>query len=109
MERFSTPQYIVDYIISNIAPQYESKVIDPSCGSGAFLLGLIRYYGNTFHKSIADIAKENLYGADILAYNVRRSKLLVILYAIMHGEIIGESYLHIYIRGLFALRLTGYI
>lgn len=93
---FFTPQYIVDYIISNIAPQESSKVIDPSCGSGAFLLGIIRYYVNSFHKSIYNVVEENLYGADILEYNTRRSKLLIILYAIMNGEIIEERDIHIY-------------
>lgn len=93
---FFTPQYIVDYIITNIAPQESSKVIDPSCGSGAFLLGIIRYYTNTFHKSIESIIKENLYGADILEYNTRRSKLLIILFALMNGEIVNEGDIHIY-------------
>lgn len=93
---FFTPQYIVDYIISNVSPQEKSKVIDPSCGSGAFLLGIIRYYVSTFDKSITDIIKENLYGADILEYNTRRSKLLIILFAIMNGEIIDEGDIHIY-------------
>ena len=93
---FFTPQYIVDYIIKNIAPQEGSKVIDPSCGSGAFLLGIIRYYTNIYHKSIESIIKENLYGADILEYNTRRSKLLIILFALMNGEIINEGDIHIY-------------
>ena len=31
---FFTPQYIVDFIITNLAPQENAKVIDPSCGSG---------------------------------------------------------------------------
>ena len=93
---FFTPQYIVDYIISNVSPQEKSKVIDPSCGSGAFLLGIIRYYVSTFKKSITDIVKENLYGADILEYNTRRSKLLIMLFAIMNGEIIDEGDIHIY-------------
>lgn len=93
---FFTPQYIVDYIIENVAPKEDSKVIDPSCGSGAFLLGIIRYYLNTYNKTICDIIKENLYGADILEYNTRRSKLLIILYALMNGEIIDEGDIHIY-------------
>lgn len=93
---FFTPQYIVDFIVTNVAPQYDSKIIDPSCGSGAFLLGIIRYYINAFHKSIDSIIKENLYGVDILGYNTRRSKLLIILYAMVNGEIIDEGDLHIY-------------
>ena len=93
---FFTPQYIVDYIIQNVAPNEDSKVIDPSCGSGAFLLGIIRYYLNAYKKSICDIIRENLYGADILEYNTRRSKLLIILYALMNGELIDEGDIHIY-------------
>lgn len=44
-----------------------------------------------FHKSVTDIIKENLYGIDILAYNTRRSRLLIMLYALMQGEIIEEE------------------
>jgi len=93
---FFTPQYIVDYIISNIAPQEDSKIIDPSCGSGAFLLGIIKYYQRNFNKSTEKIIKENLYGIDILEYNTRRSKLLIILFALMNGEIINEGDIRIY-------------
>lgn len=93
---FFTPQYIVDYIISNIAPQENSKIIDPSCGSGAFLLGIIKYYKKNYNKSIEKIIKENLYGVDILEYNTRRSKLLIILFSLMNGEIINEGDIHIY-------------
>lgn len=93
---FFTPQYIVDYIIQNVAPDEDSKVIDPSCGSGAFLLGIIRYYQNTYNKTICDIVNHNLFGADILEYNTRRSKLLIILFALVNGEIIGEGDIRIY-------------
>lgn len=94
---FFTPQYIVDYIISNIAPLENARVIDPSCGSGAFLFGIIRYYEKTYNKSIVSIVKENLYGIDILEYNTRRSKLLIMLYALMKGEIITEKDMHVYV------------
>lgn len=94
---FFTPQYIVDYIISNIAPLEKSRVIDPSCGSGAFLLGIIRYYEKTYHKSIVSIIKDNLYGVDILEYNARRSKLLIMLYALMKDNIIKEEDMHVYV------------
>ena len=93
---FFTPQYIVDFIITSLAPQENAKVIDPSCGSGAFLLGIIRYYINTYNKSVRNIVSDNLFGADILEYNTRRSKLLIILFAIMNGEIVSENDIHIY-------------
>lgn len=93
---FFTPQYIVDFIVTSLSPQENAKVIDPSCGSGAFLLGIIRYYISTFNKSVKNIVNENLFGADILEYNIRRSKLLIILFAIMNGEIVSENDIHIY-------------
>ena len=36
--QFYTPQYIVDYIIGNVGITKESRVLDPACGSGAFLI-----------------------------------------------------------------------
>lgn len=94
---FFTPQYIVDYIIETVSPSRNAKVIDPSCGSGAFLLGLLRYFTTKFGKSITEIVSENIYGADILEYNVRRSKVLIILYALTYNEIIDEGDLNVYI------------
>lgn len=94
---FFTPQVIVDYIISNMTPQKESKIIDPSCGSGAFLFGIIRYYERKFNKNIVSIIKENLYGTDILEYNVRRSKILIMLYAMMKGYIVEAEDIHVYV------------
>lgn len=92
---YFTPQYIVDYIVASVAPRYGDKVVDPSCGSGAFLLGVVRYFERTHHKSVESIVKENLYGVDVLAYNTRRAKLLIILYAMLKGAAIDEDDLHI--------------
>lgn len=92
---FFTPQYIVDYIIEQVAPDQEAKVADLSCGSGAFLLGIIRYYIKHYKKSIAEIVCENVYGADILEYNTRRSKLLICLYALVNNEIIDEKTINV--------------
>lgn len=83
---FFTPSYIVDSIINTISPAENAKIADISCGSGAFLLGIIRYYQSKFNKSIRDIVRDNLYGVDLLSYNVRRSKILIILYGLSVGE-----------------------
>ncbi len=88
---FFTPQIIVDYIIQSIKPSTAAKVIDVSCGSGAFLLGILRYFHSTYNKSISEIVAENLYGVDLLDYNVRRSKILIMLYGLSCGEIVGEK------------------
>lgn len=82
---FFTPDYIIDFIINEVKPRQDDKNLDPSCGCGAFLIGLIEYYQKTFSKKIKCIVKENIYGSDILAYNIHRTKLLLLslLYSIM--------------------------
>ena len=88
---FFTPSYIVDYIIKIISPTRNESIADVSCGCGAFLLGIIKYYMHKFNMSVKDILCNNLFGADILDYNVRRAKLLICLFASHHNEIIEES------------------
>lgn len=93
---FFTPDYIIDFIISEVKPQPNDKNLDPSCGCGAFLIGLTDYYKNTFEKSIKSIVKENIYGSDILAYNIHRTKLLLTIYALQHNEILEETDFNLY-------------
>lgn len=88
---FFTPDYIIDFIINEVQPQKNDKNLDPSCGCGAFLIGLAEYYKKTFSKPIKSIVKENIYGSDILAYNIHRAKLLLTIYALQHQEILEES------------------
>lgn len=88
---FFTPQIIVDFIIQSIKPSTKAKVIDISCGSGAFLLGVLRYFNCTYKKPISEIVANNLYGVDLLDYNVRRSKILIMLYGLSCGEIVEEK------------------
>ena len=61
---FFTPDYIIDFIINEVKPQPTDKNLDPSCGCGAFLIGLADYYKNTYGKSIKSIVKENIFGSD---------------------------------------------
>ena len=88
---FFTPNYIVNYIIKELAPSDTDRCIDLSCGCGAFLLGAAKYIYTKYKKSIKEIVKTNLFGADILEYNVRRSKTILALYALEHGEILTEN------------------
>jgi hypothetical protein len=56
---YYTPQYIVDYIVSNTVGKLcekktptqvaEIKIVDPACGSGSFLIGAYQYLLN-WHK-----------------------------------------------------------
>jgi len=92
---FFTPNYIVDFIINETKPTEYEKCLDPSCGCGAFLIGLVEYFKRNFSKSIKEILKQNIYGADILDYNVDRTKTLLSILALQYGEIIEESDLNI--------------
>jgi len=88
---FFTPDYIIDYIINEIQPKKTDSNLDPSCGCGAFLVGLTDYYKKTFNKSIKKIIQENIFGSDILGYNIHRTKLILSIYALQYGEILEYS------------------
>lgn len=93
---FFTPTYVVDFIIKETSPKINDKCLDPSCGCGAFLIGLVEYYQQTFKKSVKETIKENIYGSDILNYNVKRSKIILSLYGLLKNEVIEESDFNIY-------------
>jgi len=88
---FFTPSYIVDFIVKEINPQKDDKNLDPSCGCGAFLIGLVRYYCRNYEKSVRQILRKNIFGADILGYNIDRAKILLAILGLQHGENIEEE------------------
>lgn len=93
---FFTPTYIVEFIIKEVQPRENDRCLDPSCGCGAFLIGLLEYYQNRFKKPIKQTIRENIYGSDILSYNVKRSKIILALYALLSDEIIDDTDFNIY-------------
>jgi len=74
---FYTPEYIVEYIVKQTVgeliegktPQEISKIkiLDPSCGSGSFLLGayqyLLDYHLKFYHQNIAKVSNWSVYFA----------------------------------------------
>jgi len=88
---YFTPDYIVDFIINEIQPEENATNLDPSCGCGAFLVGLTDYYKRKFNKPVSKIVKENIFGSDILEYNIRRTKLILTIYALQNGEHLKET------------------
>jgi adenine-specific DNA-methyltransferase len=93
---FFTPDYIIDFIINEIKPKKNDTNLDPSCGCGAFLVGLTDYYKKTFDKSIINIIKENIFGSDILEYNIHRTKLILTIYALQNGELLKDTDFNLY-------------
>lgn len=88
---FFTPRNIVDKIIDEVSPKEIDKCADISCGCGAFLIGLIKYFKINHNKSIKLSLKENIYGFDILGYNIRRTKILISIFSFENGEIITDN------------------
>jgi len=88
---FFTPNYIIDFIINSIKPKKDHKNIDPSCGAGAFLIALAEYYKNEYGQSVKETVKNNIYGADILKFNINRSKILLSLFALQNNELLEEN------------------
>ncbi len=93
---FFTPDYIIDFIINEIKPQENHKNLDPSCGCGAFLVGLTDYYKRTLKKPIKKIIQENIFGSDILEYNIHRAKLILTIYALQNGEQLTDTDFNLY-------------
>lgn len=87
-----TPKYIREYIIANTLGKIEKedlcsmKIADISCGCGGFLLSAAQELRNKTGKSYSEIFKRNIYGLDIKAYSVERTKILLSILALSEGE-----------------------
>jgi len=95
---YFTPDYVTSFIIAEVSPKECHRNLDPSCGCGAFLVGLTEYYRNEYGKAVRDTVRENIFGADILDYNIRRSKLLLTVLALTHGEHLSDDDFNLYHR-----------
>jgi adenine-specific DNA-methyltransferase len=95
---FFTPDYIINYIIKDIKPKINDLNLDPSCGCGAFLVGLTEYYKLKYKKTIKSIIKENIFGSDILEYNILRTKLILTIYALLNNENLSENDFNLYLQ-----------
>jgi adenine-specific DNA-methyltransferase len=95
---FFTPAFIVDFMIREIGPGRKDCNLDPSCGSGAFLVGLARHYSREFKQSVRQTVRENLFGSDILDYNIRRAQLVLTLLALQQGEHLKPEDFNLWIR-----------
>lgn len=94
-----TPSYIRDFIINQLSAEDPNKfnnglIIDPACGCGAFLYTAAQIIRNSDYSFQSIISR--LYGVDISANSVKRTKLLLALTALTNDEYIKESDLHIY-------------
>ncbi|MDB4938861.1 MAG: Type restriction-modification system, DNA-methyltransferase subunit [Labilithrix sp.] len=64
--QFFTPRYVVDFVVKALAPRARDVVVDPACGSGAFLA----------HARAA--AKVKTFGSDVDPRAIRVARLVAI-------------------------------
>lgn len=86
-----TPKNIRDYIVNRavLADQVDAlnyKVADIACGCGGFLLAATERIKTLTGKTFHEIFQHNIFGVDITAYSISRTKALLTLYAVYHGE-----------------------
>lgn len=85
---FYTPQYIAEFIVEEVlTDDPEFKILDPSCGAGIFNYVSIMKIKDKFpNKSIVEIIEKNIYACDIEPISTNRTKIMLILTALIHGE-----------------------
>lgn len=86
-----TPKYISDYMIDICSIlNSDSKIIDPGCGGGIFLVSASEKLHSISGKTYSDIFRDNIYGIDIDEKNVGISRYVLELLALLNGERIGD-------------------
>ena len=85
---FYTPEYISQFIINEVINDNPNiKILDPSCGAGIFCYMSILHLKDKFpKKSIVDMIENNIYACDIDPVSTNRTKIILILTALLHGE-----------------------
>lgn len=85
---FYTPAYIAEYIVNEVLnDDPDFKILDPSCGAGIFNYVSLKLIKEKFpEKSLVDIIENNIYGSDIEPISTNRSKIILILTAMLYGE-----------------------
>ncbi len=83
-----TPKYISDYIASSVIKNanIQTKIIDPGCGCGIFLISAIDCIRKQTNLSYFDIINNCIYGIDLDKDNARRCKLILHIYSLINGE-----------------------
>ncbi len=105
LAQFFTPRELVEFMVEVIKPNRESKVLDPACGSGGFLIMTLRKLREWIKKenpnlSEADIKAEIKYSAEHKSFGIDINDRMVRvakMNMIMHGD--GHSGIYHILRG----------
>ncbi|MEW6056155.1 MAG: N-6 DNA methylase [Bdellovibrionota bacterium] len=77
--QFYTPQFIVEYLVEHINLKADSKILDPSCGSGAFLTHCLKALSPLRNNNSSAAVEENLYGIDINPFATQLTTMNLLL------------------------------
>lgn len=83
---YYTPRFIVDYIIDKAIHRGTRTVCDCSCGAGAFLVEATKRLSIFQNKPISYVIENCIFGADIIADSVFRTKVALTLLMLINGE-----------------------
>ncbi len=100
--QYFTPREIIDFAVKMLQPKSDDLVLDPSCGSGGFLLHALdtvrkeadEYWdkGSEEHfKHWHDFAQNRLYGIEINEEIARVAKMNMIIHDDGHTNVIGKD------------------
>lgn len=97
-----TPKNIREHIVNFTISQLKCdlgviRATDISCGCGGFLMTLSKKLFDSTDKSFYDIFRENIYGLDIAEYSIIRTKILLSLFALWHGEDVDQFDFNIFL------------
>lgn len=100
MGQFFTPRPVVQFCIKMMKPKRENKVIDPTCGSGGFLLYAmdeVRQFAEENYDTLEafthwhSFAEKNLFGIEINDQIARVCKMNMIIHDDGHTNVIGHD------------------
>lgn len=87
-----TPKYVRENIIETcfrsvqVERMQHVRVADIACGCGGFLIDVALFLHNYTGRTFEDIYLNSIYGIDVQEYSVERTKILLSLLALLHGE-----------------------
>ncbi|MBQ8140265.1 MAG: restriction endonuclease subunit M [Clostridia bacterium] len=100
--QYFTPRPIIEFCVKMMKPEQEHDVLDPSCGSGGFLLHALDYMrgraGEYYEKGTVDyfnywhdFAAKHLYGIEINDEIARVAKMNMIVHDDGHTNVISHD------------------
>ncbi|HEV7299619.1 MAG TPA: restriction endonuclease subunit M [Tepidisphaeraceae bacterium] len=111
--QYFTPREVIDFAVQMLEPTNTDLVLDPSCGSGGFLLhalNSVRREASEYHEEGSeehyrhwhDFAQKNLFGIEINDEIARVAKMNMIIHDDGHTNVVGSDALermdHLYAR-----------